>query len=101
MIIIDEMDRIGNKEETTTLLADTIKTLSDHSIDSTLILVGVADSVNELIHEHKSTERALAQIHMPRMSDPELFEILKKALVPAQMTIEDEARNKIADKRRV
>jgi Cdc6-like AAA superfamily ATPase len=95
MIIIDEMDRIGNKQETTTLLADTIKTLSDHSIDSTLILVGVADSVDELIHEHKSTERALAQIHMPRMSDPELIEILNKALVPAEITIDEDAKSKI------
>jgi Cdc6-like AAA superfamily ATPase len=96
MIIIDEVDRIGDKQATTTLLADTIKTLSDHSIDTTLILVGVADSIDELIAEHQSTERALVQIHMPRMSDEELFEILDKALGQVSMTIDNDAKLRIA-----
>jgi Cdc6-like AAA superfamily ATPase len=96
MIIIDEVDRIGEKETTTALLADTIKTLSDHSIDTSLILVGVADSVDELISEHKSTERALAQVHMPRMSNDELFEILDKALGQVEMSIDDDAKTQIA-----
>lgn len=96
MIIIDEVDRIGDRETTTALLADTIKTLSDHSIDTTLILVGIADSVDHLIAEHKSTERALVQIHMPRMSDDELYEILDKALGQIGMTIDDDARLRIA-----
>jgi nucleoside-triphosphatase THEP1 len=96
MIIIDEVDRIGDKQATTSLLADTIKTLSDHSIDTTLILVGVADSIDELIAEHRSTERALVQIHMPRMSDEELFEILDKALSQVDMTIDEDAKLRIA-----
>jgi nucleoside-triphosphatase THEP1 len=96
IIIIDEVDRIGEKEITTTLLADTIKTLSDHSIDTTLILVGVADSIDELIAEHRSTERALVQVHMPRMSDEELYEILLKALSPVHMTMEVDAQQRIA-----
>ena len=40
LIIIDEIDRIKDRA-TTTLLADTIKSLSDHSVDVTLVLVGV------------------------------------------------------------
>src|SRR5205823_1339267 len=52
VIIIDEIDRIEDGQATT-LLADTIKTLSDHSVDATLVLVGVADSVDELISEHR------------------------------------------------
>jgi hypothetical protein len=45
----------------------TIKTLSDNasSIKTTLILVGVADSVDELIGEHQSIERAIKQVPMP------------------------------------
>lgn len=96
MIIIDEVDRIGDRETTTALLADTIKTLSDHSIDTTLILVGIADSVDQLIAEHKSTERALLQIHMPRMSDVELYEILDKALGQIGMTMDGDAKQRIA-----
>jgi Cdc6-like AAA superfamily ATPase len=95
-IIVDEMDRIRSRD-TTTLLADTVKTLSDHSIDTTLILVGVADSVDGLIAEHRSIERALVQIRMPRMSKDELFEIIDKGLEEVGMAIEDGARQQIAD----
>ena len=77
IIVLDEVDRITNAE-TTTLLADTIKNLSDHATPSTIILIGVADSIDDLIREHRSTERAIVQIPMPRMSAEELYEILKK-----------------------
>ncbi|MEM9483277.1 MAG: AAA family ATPase, partial [Cyanobacteria bacterium P01_F01_bin.116] len=62
IIVIDELDRVSAHSENseynfvasagsaTELLADTIKTLSDHSIETTIILVGVADSVDELIN---------------------------------------------------
>lgn len=94
IVIVDEMDRIKD-EATTTLLADTVKTLSDHSVDITLILVGVADSVDGLIAEHKSIERALVQVPMPRMSNSELFEIIDKGLAEVEMTIYDDARRQI------
>jgi Cdc6-like AAA superfamily ATPase len=94
LIIIDELDRLDNPE-VTVLIADTIKTLSDHAVDTTLLLVGVADSVDTLIKEHQSIERALVQVRMPRMSPPELIEIIDKGLSAAEMTIQDEAKEKI------
>lgn len=94
LIIIDELDRLVNPE-VTALIADTIKTLSDHAVDTTLLLVGVADSVDALIKEHQSIERALVQVRMPRMSPPELKEIIDKGLLAAQMTILDEAKEKL------
>jgi Cdc6-like AAA superfamily ATPase len=95
IIVIDELDRIQD-EKTTTLLADTVKTLSDHSVPTTLILVGVADSVTTLINEHQSVERALVQIRMPRMTLSELDEIVDKGVAHAQMTIEKRAKDKIS-----
>lgn len=94
-IIIDEIDRIQDRR-TTTLLADTIKTLSDHSAETTLVLVGVADSVDQLIQEHRSVERALVQIHMPRMSPEELYEILDKGTHAVGMKISEQSRERIA-----
>lgn len=94
LIVIDELDRLEDKN-IATLLADTIKTLSDHAIQTTLLLVGVADSVEVLIAEHQSVERALVQIRMPRMSKPELSEIINKGLNTASMGITDDVRNKI------
>ncbi len=91
IIVIDEYDRV--KDATTSqLIADTIKSLSDHSVDATLILIGVADSVDDLISEHCSVERAIVQIQMPRMSDIELSEILSKGFEQANMLISDEAK---------
>lgn len=95
LIVIDELDRITDTA-TTTLLADTIKNLSDHAIGTTLVLVGVADSVDTLIAEHRSIERALVQVRMPRMSQTELFQIIEKGLTASEMTIEEDAKRKIA-----
>lgn len=94
LIVIDELDRLED-EAAPALLADTIKALSDHAVDTTLLLVGVADSVDGLIEQHLSIERALLQIRMPRMSRPELVEIIDKGLAKAAMVIADDAKNQI------
>jgi Holliday junction resolvasome RuvABC ATP-dependent DNA helicase subunit len=95
LIVIDELDRLEN-DEALSLLADTIKTLSDHAVDATLALVGVADNVDELIGDHRSVERALVQIPLPRMSKAELMEIIDKRLDRLDMKIESGAKERIA-----
>ncbi len=95
IIIVDEMDRLKSDAYFTAFMADTIKTLSDHSANVTLILVGVANSVEELIAEHLSIERALIQIQMPRMSADELTEILRKGLDLLSMTMDWEVMQSI------
>ena len=95
IIVFDEVDRI-RKTAVTALLADTIKTLSDHAVEATIILVGVADSVDTLIAQHQSIERALVQIRMPRMSKAELLEIVDKGLKQLGMTIDPIGRERIA-----
>jgi len=77
------------------LMADTIKTLSDHGINSTLLIVGVAQSVSELIQEHKSTERAIVQVLMPRMTRDELMQIIAKALLKSEFTMDESVKDKI------
>lgn len=95
IVILDEIDRIKDKE-TTTLLADTIKNLSDHDIPVTLILLGVADAVDGLIQEHRSVERALVQVPMPRMSQAELLQIIDKGMDSSGMSIDEEAKDKVS-----
>ena len=92
--IFDEFDRIRDGA-ISTLMADTIKGLSDYSISATLILIGVADSVEELISEHQSIERALVQIPMPRMSSKETAQIVTNGLKRLNMTISKEALDEI------
>jgi Cdc6-like AAA superfamily ATPase len=94
LIILDEVDRLRN-DDVKTLLADTIKNLSDHRTDTTLVLVGVADNVDELISEHRSISRALVQIRIPRMTKNELREIIDSGLEAAEMTIDKGAEEAI------
>ena len=86
--------RIPNPETKATV-DDTIKMLSDNAVGATIILVGVADSVDQLIKEHLSIERALVQIKMPRMSNDEVKEIIDKGLNLLGMAIKDDAKNYI------
>jgi phage shock protein A len=87
---IDEFDRLSSDDDRL-LFADTIKTLSDELPDATIVLVGVADDVEQLIAEHQSIERALVQIHMPRMSRDELAEIVTGGVERARLTIARDA----------
>lgn len=94
LIVLDELDRLED-DEALTLLADTIKTLSDNAVPSTLVLVGVANSIGELIGEHESIVRNLAQIEMPRMKSEELRAILQKGCEHAAIGIEEGAADRI------
>jgi Cdc6-like AAA superfamily ATPase len=94
LIVIDELDRLED-DPSLTLLADTIKTLSDNAVPSTLVLVGVANSIGELIGEHESIVRNLAQIGMPRMKPEELQGVLRKGCEHAAIGIEDSAVDRI------
>lgn len=93
IIVIDELDRLDDK--TTLAMADTLKTLSDYNVKVTLILIGVGDSVGALIKGHESIERALVQIHMPRMDQDELAEIITKGLAALEMSIKKNTEAKI------
>jgi Cdc6-like AAA superfamily ATPase len=97
IVIIDEFDRLEDTE-IERLMADTIKTLSDNSIETTLIIVGVADSVDQLIGEHPSIDRAIVQTAMPRMSTKELLEIVDKGMHRCEgLLLAPEVRRRLAD----
>ena len=96
VVILDEFDRLTNKSARRAI-ADTIKALSDHAVSATVVVVGVADTVGELIIEHESIHRALIQIPMPRMDKAELYEILDKGTAKLGMSIDVEAKTEIAN----
>jgi Cdc6-like AAA superfamily ATPase len=94
IIVIDEFNEIIDKE-TPLLVANTIKALSDAGINATIIIVGVADNVSQLIENHESIQRCTEQIPMPRMGKEELFEVLDKRLKQLNFTISGDAKWKI------
>lgn len=94
IIIFDEFDRIMDPV-LRRAMADTIKALADHDVGVTLVIVGVADSVDDLISQHESIQRALVQVKMPRMSKEELQQILDKGMNRLQMAMDVETGNQI------
>jgi hypothetical protein len=94
-VFLDEFDRLDSAS-CRALFTDTIKALSDRVVPATLVLVGVADTIDELIREHRSVERALVQVRMPRMSREELGEIARRGIEASQMTIQGLAVDRIA-----
>lgn len=75
VIVIDEFDQIKDAN-TIAQFASTLKGLSDYLAQTTLIIVGVADTIDELIENHQSVDRALVQVKLPLMSTEELEHII-------------------------
>ncbi|HEX6349155.1 MAG TPA: ATP-binding protein [Candidatus Dormibacteraeota bacterium] len=94
ILIIDEFDRLN--QDTRRGFADTVKMLSDDAVPVTVILVGVADTIDQLIDEHQSVERALVQIRMPRMSLAEIDSVITNGLSELGMSAEPGATARIA-----
>lgn len=93
IIIVDEFDRLPQEQRSA--FADTIKSLSDHAVAATIVLVGVADTVEQLIEEHQSVSRAVVQIQMPRMAFEEIAAILKTGFGRLDLTAEPEAKDRM------
>jgi Cdc6-like AAA superfamily ATPase len=75
IIVLDEIDRVRTKKARM-LLADTIKALSDEHVEATVVCIGVAESVGQLIEGHESIGRNLRQVEMPRMEGREIRDIV-------------------------
>jgi hypothetical protein len=93
VFVIDEFDRAA--EKCSPQFTDLMKALSDFATDSTVILVGVSDTVDGLIANHASITRALVQILLPRMEPGELKEILLTAEKTLTVKFMDDAANLI------
>ncbi len=85
VLVVDEFDRMVPAERAR--FADAIKVFSDSVANVTLVLVGVADNVDGLISDHKSVERAVAQIRLSRLDVQDSLEILTRRF--ARLGIED------------
>jgi Cdc6-like AAA superfamily ATPase len=94
LFVIDEFNEITDVN-TSNLLANTIKSLSDEGTNATIVTVGVADNVTDLFGQHQSISRCTEQILMPRMSNNELLEIIDKRLGQLGLSIDGNARWKM------
>lgn len=91
IIVIDEFNEIDD-EDTSIIFSNIIKALSDESVNATIIIVGVADSVLDLMERHESVQRCIEQVSMPRMSPDERKEIVETRLRKLGMAIDGDAK---------
>lgn len=95
IIIIDEFDKFSDLPSKR-LMSHTVKAISDdRSANATIVLVGVAEDVGVLVEEHASISRNITEILMPRMSRPEMDEIIDQRYPQVEMAIDGAARNSI------
>jgi Cdc6-like AAA superfamily ATPase len=93
VFIFDEFDR--GPKQLRTGFTDLIKSLSDYTIDSTVVIVGVSETIDMLIEDHASITRSVVQIQLPRMRERELHDILEKGGALLKMKFEDDASSLI------
>ncbi len=77
IVIIDEYDQLVDRQARM-LTANVIKSFYDYSVNATIILVGVAEDIHNLVEDHESLRRAFSQIRLERMSVTDLHELINK-----------------------
>lgn len=97
VVVLDEFDQVAPDSDVQRLMASTIKLLADTDSSATIVLVGVAESIGELIAEHQSVGRNLAQVQVNPMTVKELQQIVEQGFTRAGLTWEIGIDSKIAE----
>lgn len=90
IIIFDEYDKITDRNAKI-LTANLIKELYDFAVHTTVILVGVAENISQLVEDHASIGRALVDVPLNRMSENELKEIIYQRAKQTPMSFSNDA----------
>jgi Cdc6-like AAA superfamily ATPase len=90
IIILDEYDKITDRDAKV-LTANLIKELYDFAVHTTVILVGVAENISQLVEDHASISRSIVDVSLGRMSEIELREIIRQRLAQTVMSFDSDA----------
>ncbi len=96
VLIADEFDRVEDSD-TRTWFADAIKQASDRGAAISLLIVGVSDSLEELVGRHPSIQRNILGLALPLLSDAEIDEILVQGGRDAGIEFLPEVRGAVVD----
>ena len=95
-VIIDEFDRIQANRSAVRLMTDTIKLFSDYSVPCSIVLVGVGQSIEQLITAHESVSRNIDYVPVEPLNPSELAEIIQRGMLNAGLEFEPGLDNRIA-----
>jgi Cdc6-like AAA superfamily ATPase len=94
ILVLDEYDRITN-EATKNKLAELIKNMSDAAAPVTILLIGVAENVDELLGRHPSLRRTLVTVPLPLMTAREIEAIISTGERKSGLTFAPDVRRTI------
>jgi Cdc6-like AAA superfamily ATPase len=94
IIVIDEYNIVKDKDASQQM-AETIKAVSDAGLNVTIIIVGISDTVENLIEGHGSISRCTEEILMPRMNNGEVKVLLESRISKLGMKMTGDAKWKI------
>jgi MoxR-like ATPase len=94
LMILDEYDRVTD-ERFRNELAELIKNTSDSGVAVTLLVVGVAEDLDQLIGMHPSIRRALVPVHLPLMTDEEVAQLIHAGAHNAGLTFVPDVERRI------
>jgi hypothetical protein len=77
IVVLDEFDKVKD-QKAKSYMADLVKNISDAQLKPTLVLIGVGESIKDLIGEHPSISRNLVQVELKKLSDQEIREVIAK-----------------------
>ncbi len=80
--VVDEFDRLRNAV-VRTQFADTIKQMSDRAVPMLFMLVGVSDSLDQMLGEHQSIQRNLVALPLPLLTDEQVGELVTSGATEA------------------
>lgn len=96
LMILDEYDRVTD-EDFRNKLAELFKNLSDSAVAVTLLVVGVAENLDQLLGKHPSIQRALVPVHLPLMSDREVERLIQAGADNARIAFAPEVVRRTVD----
>lgn len=90
VLVVDEFDRAAS-DRLRSEIAETIKTLSDQGANATLLLIGVAASLEDLLGWQPSVQRAILAIALPPMDDAEVARLVAAGATAAGLDFDPAA----------
>lgn len=96
LLILDEYDRITD-EDFRNKLAELFKNLTDSSIPVTLLVVGVAENLDQLLGKHPSIQRSLVPVHLPLMTDVEIGRLINAGAENAGIAFAPDAVDRVCE----
>jgi len=93
--VIDEFDRVQDAA-TRTLLADTIKQVSDRGLPLLFMIIGVSDSLEQILGQHPSIQRNLVSVPLPLLSADNIMGLVDMGAEAAGLSYSSEVIEAIA-----